>query len=50
MDIIEACGKEPESTTQTEMDAVDARLMCLMCRSVMTWRTAVRTITLCQHT
>ena len=50
--IIACCSKEPDSTTDEEMDQLDARLECLHCwssvqgRLAMDWRAAVSTVEL----
>lgn len=46
--IILACGENPDTITNTEMDQLDYRVECLLCSSsrrgrlVMRWTTAVR--------
>jgi hypothetical protein len=44
--VIEACGKDPDRAMVEEMNELDAKLICLLCRNpeVMTWQVAVRHI------
>lgn len=45
--VIEACGRDPDSVTLAEMEACDVRLRCLLCaqvsqQTIFTWESAVR--------
>lgn len=37
-EIVLLCGLDPETTTANEMDELDARLVCRMCSTAMSWR------------
>lgn len=39
--IVELCGLDPVTASYSDMDGVDARIACLSCKQVMTWRKAV---------
>lgn len=46
-EVVRACGKDPRTTTQADMDAAGVRLWCKWCdkdgrRTVMRWQAAVR--------
>ncbi|GJE90741.1 F-box protein [Phanerochaete sordida] len=40
-ELVQACGLDPARATAQEMDACDARVACVPCRQVMSWRKAV---------
>ena len=41
-EIVTLCGLDPETALSSDMDSMDNRIACVPCRTVMTWRKAVR--------
>lgn len=39
--IVELCGLDPATALYSDMDSLDARVACVTCKQVMTWRKAV---------
>ena len=40
-EVVACCGMDPATATAEELDALDARVACVPCKLLMTWRKAV---------
>ena len=41
-EVVSLCGLDPMTASSANMDILDARVVCVPCGRVMTWRKAVR--------